>query len=240
MFTDGRRGGSSRGKAKGGITEATRNRARNGATGVPLSLSLFTSLRFISRHLTLGSFVLPQEALRLEAEAERAKQEQAQRHAEEEAGRLAQAERDERKAKTQAEYMESLQVKNPINPAQIVRAGSARSLVVGSGEDMLAGTVADDFSKVLTDEEMDEMERAELAKLRRQREREEILRKKQLKEEHEARLRLEQEAQMRALQDIIDQKQREKERQEAELAVCVLERIHTLDSSVCFLVNRLQ
>lgn len=142
--------------------------------------------------------------------------------AEEEEKKRQQQEREERKARMQAEYEQSLEQKNKVDPSRIrvSDTGSIASLSLeGDGEQQQAVEGTDEFTLALGDDEMDADERDQLRRLRNQRLREEAARKRRLQEEHEERLRQQEYQQMLTLQQIAKEKQEEEDRRKRELEV---------------------
>jgi hypothetical protein len=143
--------------------------------------------------------------------------------AELEAQRKEQEEREQRKAKLQADYERSIEARIAIPANQIERGNSGTSLLLTASDGSLAGQLShsgtDDFVEALDNADFDEDERQRLRFLRIQREREEQLRKKKLQEEYDLQQQQIQEEQMRQLQLIVEQKKHEEQSRSAEIQV---------------------
>ena len=172
-----------------------------------------------------------QEVERKAAEEQRQRELEASRVAEEETKRREQQERDQKKARMQAEYEQSLEVRNRIDPARVVKSqsGSAHSLALDDDDEHRQSTDGtDEFALALVDSEMDSGERDELKRLRNQRIRDEAARKRKLQREHEEHQLRHEHQQMMMLQEIGQQRQREEEQRRKDLEVTQVESVTSI------------
>eukprot|EP00042_Codosiga_hollandica_P054804 m.750591 g.750591 ORF g.750591 m.750591 type:complete len:1671 (+) comp58981_c0_seq6:1033-6045(+) len=169
----------------------------------------------IQQELALEMQRKEEERKRAEEELARQELEAKQKDAEEQ--QRLQAERDQKRARTQAEY-ELAKQQGEESGVDKVKSG-ANLLLVGEPVQTDEGDGSDQFSAIFGDDEVDEDERQELKRLKLQRDREEAQRKRKLKEEHEEALRQEAEEQMRALQLIFQAKKEEEAARARDLEV---------------------